>query len=362
MNARSGVNVRKLDRFLSAQYGVISRSQAISCGITKSALRHLLRAGGPWGKIVPGVYTAGTGPVTQEQREMAALLHAGPRAVITGAAAVRRHRLQCPGLNEVAVLVPADVRCRSAGFVQLQRTTRVPEEPWSTRGIRFAPLPRAVADAARAMSRFEDVQALVCQAVQRRRCTIEELSVELNDGPSTGSHFLRAALGELAVGIRSSAEHDLKQLIGRSSLDKPMYNPRLYTRRGEFIGMPDAWWQRAGVAAEVDSRQYHMSAKDYEATTRRHNRMEAAGIHMLHFLPSSVRSEPRQTLAVLREAVTAGCRNPELLIVAVPAEVTDDAAYLAGALASASGTKGATGGAMAAPKAPTGTPVRRLGR
>jgi hypothetical protein len=41
---------------------------------------------------------------------MAALLHAGPYGVITGATAVRRHRLRCAGLNEVDVLVPADVR------------------------------------------------------------------------------------------------------------------------------------------------------------------------------------------------------------------------------------------------------------
>lgn len=323
---------KQFDRFLAAQFGVISRSQALSCGITASALKHRLRRNGPWRKILPGVYTTMTGTVTQEQREMAALLHAGPSAMITGAAAVRRHRLQCAGLNEVAVLVPVQVRRQSVGFVRVQHTVRLPEKPWSTRGIRFAPLPRAVADAVRGMTRFEDVQALVCEVVQQGRCALEDLATELREGPSTGSGLMRKALAELGAGIRSSAERDLKLVIDRSSLEKPMYNPRLYTWDRTFIGMPDAWWQRAGVAAEVDSRQYHMSARDYAATMARHNRMEAAGIRLLHFLPSSIYPDRESVRAVLRDAIAAGRRNPELPIIAVPAEVTDIDAYLSAAL------------------------------
>jgi hypothetical protein len=50
-----------------------------------------LGASGRWQKILPGIYLAATGTVTIEQRQMAALLYAGPGAVLTGAAAVRRH-------------------------------------------------------------------------------------------------------------------------------------------------------------------------------------------------------------------------------------------------------------------------------
>ena len=58
---------------------------------------------------------------------MAALLYAGPKSLLTGAAAVRRHRLQCAGLNQVDVLVPEDVRVRSAGYVRIIRTGRMPD-------------------------------------------------------------------------------------------------------------------------------------------------------------------------------------------------------------------------------------------
>ena len=298
-----------------------------------SALKHKLRQGGPWRKILPGVYATVTGTITPDQREMAALLYAGPRAVITGAPAVRRHHLLCAGLDEVDVLVPVGVRRQSAGFVRIQHTARMPEGVWSTGGIRFAPQARAVADAARGMKRFGDAQALVCEAVQRGRCTLEELIEELNAGPTAGSSWFRAALTEISAGIRSAAEKDLKQVIDRSDLEKPMYNPRLYTLDGEFLGIPDLWWQRAGVAAEVDSRQYHISAKDYEETVARHNRMEAAGIHMLHFLPRTIKSERRIILARLRGAIEAGYRNPPLPIVAVPADVADSTTCLTASIA-----------------------------
>jgi hypothetical protein len=328
MSVHAEPDAKRLARILSHQYDVIARRQAFACGITTNALRHKLRAGGQWRKILPGVYIAVTGTVTPEQREMAALLYAGPGAVMTGAAAVRRHHLNCSGLNEVDILVPVGVRRQSAGYVRIQHTARMPEAVWSTRGIRFAPLARAVADASRAMKHSSDVQAVVCEAVQRGGCALEELVAELNAGPRIGSRWYRDALAEISAGIRSEAERDLKRIIDRSDIDKPMYNPRLYSLEGAFLGIPDAWWQHAGVAAEVDSRQYHISAKDYEATVARHNRMEAAGIHTLHFLPATIRRDRLAAIATLRDAIEAGRRNARLPIVAVPAEEKDDAAYL----------------------------------
>jgi hypothetical protein len=328
---------QRLSRLLANQYNVIARHQALACGITRSALAHKLRQGGQWRKILPGVYAAHTGTVTAEQREMAALLHAGPGSVITGAAAVRRHNLTCAGLGEVDVLVRTGVRVQSAAFARIQHTTRMPGRAWSTRGLRFAPLPRAVADAARAMKNFDDVQALVCEAVQHGRCTAEELIAELREGPTAGSRLFREALAEITAGIRSVAERDLKRIIDRSDVEKPMYNPRLYLFDGEtftFLGIPDAWWQRAGVAAEADSLQYHLSASDHAATVARHNLMESKGIHMLHFQPKNIWPERHTILASFRSAIAAGVARPELPIVAVPAGEPDDEAYLRARLGS----------------------------
>jgi hypothetical protein len=240
--------------------------------------------------------------------------------VITGATAVRRHNLRCAGLNEIDVLVPMDVRVKSIEFVRLIRTSRMPEDFYSTGEIRFAALERAIGDAVRRMRRLSDVRAVVAEAVQRGRCDLASLAAELNEGPSAGSRFYRTALAEISDGIRSAAEADLKNLIDRSDLDKPMYNPELYAEDGTFLGIPDAWWQRAGVAAEVDSREYHISPEDQERTRKRHNRMEACGINTLHFSPRALKQESATVLTDLRGSIESGNRRPPLPIKAIPAQ------------------------------------------
>jgi hypothetical protein len=318
MPTRSGYDREHLARLLRYQYYVVARSQALECGMTRGAIEHRLKPAGPWRQLLPGVYLTVTGTATPDQRDVAALLYAGPQSVITGPVAVRRHNVRCAGLNLLDLLVPADTRRKSAGYVQIQRTTRMPEDLYTTGPVRFTSLARAVADSARGMTRFSDVQALVCEAVQRGRCALEELVRELNEGPSAGGRWYRMALAEIGEGIRSVAEADLKRVIDRSDLEKPLYNADLYTLDGIFLGRPDAWFARAGVAGEVDSRQYHLSAKDYEETTRRHNRMEAAGIHMLHWLPSTIKAEPGRVIADLRDAIAKGNKCPELPIRAIP--------------------------------------------
>jgi hypothetical protein len=128
------------------------------------------------------------------------------------------------------------------------------------------------------------------------------------------------ALAEVRAGIRSAAEGDLKTLIDRSGVEKPMYNATLYAADGTFLGVADAWWQRAAVAAEVDSREYHLGPEDYERTTTRHNRMAEHGINVLHFLPSTLKRDPARVLANLHGAIQRGHARPPLPIIAVPAE------------------------------------------
>jgi hypothetical protein len=260
---------------------------------------------------------------------MAALLYAGPKVVLTGAAAVRRHRLECAGGNDVEVLVPAKSRVRGHGYVRVQRTKRLPDKTFSTRKIMFAPLARAVGDTARAMLKPEEVRALISEALHKgANCTAEDLIAELEAGPAAGSGLFRASLAEIGDGIRSEAERDLKSCIDRSDLPAPMYNARLYLPDGTFLAIADAWWPRAGVAGEVDSLRHHVLTKDHAETMARRNRMEAADVRVLQFLPKEIKPQWHVHYRVLRDAIAKGTKRPPLPIIAVPANVTDVRTYL----------------------------------
>jgi hypothetical protein len=328
MSVQSVYDRERLNRVLAEQFGVIGRAQVFECGVSRGSLDHLVRPGGRWQRILPGVYAGTNGAVSPDQRVMAALLYAGPRSLLTGAVAVRRHRLRCAGLNQIDVLVPVDVRVQSAGWVRIIRTGRLPEKYFRTRQIRFVPVERAVADAARLMTSLVDVRAVVAEVIQNGGCDLAALITELKEGPVTGSRFYRMALRETSAGSRSAAEGDLMTLIRRSDLPEPMYNAELYTADGVFLGIADAWWQWAGVVAEVDSRQYHLSPLDYERTVMRHNRMAAHGVNVLHFLPDTVKTEPSTVIRSLRGAIRSGTARPPLLIVAKPSTPASGSARL----------------------------------
>jgi hypothetical protein len=287
---------------LRKHHFVIARGQALACGMSERAMRHRLRAGGPWQRLLPGVYLATTGTRTVDQRDQAALLYAGPGSVITGAAALRRHGLRAPQGDIVDVLVPAKRERQSTGFVKIHYTTRMPTMVCSTGPLQFAMEARAVADAARGLTGLPDVRAIVAGPVQQGRCQLVQLAEELDGGPVRGSAFFRMALAEVADGIRSAAEGDFRDLLSRGGLPKPMFNARLFTG-DTFIAQPDAWWPDASVAAEVDSREWHLSPDDWERTMSRHTAMAAHDILPLHFTPRQIRTEAATVVHSIRSAL-----------------------------------------------------------
>lgn len=312
-------DVDQLDRILDAQHQVLTRDQAFACGLTSKAIEYRLRPGGPWRWLLPCVYVTVTGSVTQAQREVAAQLYAGPRGVITGPFAVRRHHLTCPGPDVIDVLVPWRIRRLSTGFVRIHRTRRMPPHYYRSGIVRFATQARAVADAARFLTRSDDVRSVVSGALQHNACTLDELAAELAAGGLPRSALFRRALEEVDDGVRSVAEAEFRLLIQRSGLPEPMFNAQLFDACGRFIAMVDAWWQRAGVAAEIDSRAYHFTADEQDATTERHNRLQAAhDIRLLHFSPTRVRTRGTAVLAEIRLAIEHGLKRPPLPITAFP--------------------------------------------
>jgi hypothetical protein len=306
--------VRTLDR----QLDVITRRQAQAVGLTKHALQHRLRVGGPWQSLLPGVYLAATGTPTQVQQEMAALLYAGPASVITGPTALSHHRIRGPAAEQIDVLMPASRRRRDAQFVRLHRTTRLPERIWRFGPLRYALPARAVADAARDLDSLRDVRAVVADAVQRRSCEIMQLHEELKAGPHVGSALLREALSDVADGIRSAAEGDLKDLLVKSGLPLPLFNPMVYAAN-TFVARPDAWWPEFGIGIEVDSREWHTSPEDHASTLARGRRMAVHQMIILRFTPKQIRAAPAQVIADIRRTLDAARGRPPLNLRTIPA-------------------------------------------
>src|SRR5260370_33044901 len=194
--------------------------------------------------------------------------------------------------------------------------------------LRYAPPGRAVADAVRDMTSLRDVRAVVADAVQRGSCEVRDLFAELAAGPNVGAALFRETLSDVADGIRSAAEGDLRDLLVKSGLPMPLFNPMVFA--GDlFVAQPDAWWPELGVAVEVDSRQWHMSPEDHEMTLARGRRMGVHQIVLLRFTPKEIRAQPARVVEDIRRVLEGARGRPPLNLRTVPASEAKGASSVA---------------------------------
>jgi hypothetical protein len=124
MGRKSLFDQKALAVLLMKQNGVITRGQAGDCGMSRQALEHRVRVGGPWQPLLPGVYMTNTGTPTGLERLQAALLYAGPGSAITGPAALALHHIRARQILVVDVLIPdatlaRDARMSARGIIVL---------------------------------------------------------------------------------------------------------------------------------------------------------------------------------------------------------------------------------------------------
>ncbi|MCH0540465.1 hypothetical protein I3F58_12965 [Streptomyces sp. MUM 203J] len=135
------------DPLVLAQDGLATVHQLRDIGCASYVVANRCRPGGPWQRVLPRVVLlAAPTPPTPRQRLRAALLYAGPDALLTGQAALTLYGEAITAPEEVDVLVPHPVHPRSHAYVRIHRTHRpTPRVP--VQGLPCAPLARALEDA-----------------------------------------------------------------------------------------------------------------------------------------------------------------------------------------------------------------------
>lgn len=237
------------------------------------------------------------GQLTGRQRSVAALIYGGDTAVLTGRAALREYGYDSSG-QDAHILLPAEQRIQSRGFVLVERTHRMPEYA-SRHGLRCAPLARAVLDAARRCPTLDATRALLAEVVQRGSVTVPVLSEELEAGSGRGSAFPRKVLREVAANVHSVPEAHARKLWLRSGLPEMVFNRDVVDANGVFIARPDGWIDEVALAWEIDSLAWHLSPADYKRTLERRTRLQSLGIIVLSTAPSALRDRPAQVATEL---------------------------------------------------------------
>ncbi|HTY71103.1 MAG TPA: hypothetical protein VMI11_01610, partial [Actinomycetes bacterium] len=163
MPRRRDYDTLAIEAVADLQDGLITRAQLEELGVPGSTVAARCHEGRRWQRVLPGILALQTGPISPRQQLRAALLYAGPQAMITGGAALRLHgvRRSFP-VPPIHVLVGDHRQRGTSGFVLVERTIRLPA-PVVIEGMRVAPAARSVFDAARRHSSPEDWARTVAQ-------------------------------------------------------------------------------------------------------------------------------------------------------------------------------------------------------
>lgn len=296
-------------RLAASQDGLVTRQQALASGMSAESLRHLLGPGRRWERIVAGVYATFTGPLGPRHRIRAALLHAGPGAVVTGAYACRAVGIRyVPPDAPLVVLVDATRRRTQNALAQYRRTEIMPP-PVLIDGIPVAPPERCVLDTCHGLTSLRSIRALLCESVQLGLTTPERVLETLGGACWKGAGLARRALDDAAAGCRSAPECELRDLVRSSAvLGEPRWNAPLSNMSAATI-VPDACWPAERVVVEIDSAEWHRRGDLVERTERRRSRLAALGWTVIAISPRRLRDEPRVVLCEIEAAVLAGRRR-----------------------------------------------------
>lgn len=305
----------------NSQGGTVSHAQLVALGVSKATISSWTRTGGRWQRVLPGTYLLHRGTPTVDERLSAGLLYAGQDAVLTGGLAAHLRGLRNLPMPvdalPVHLLVPPARQVRSADFVIIERTQRLPEAT-TIRGYPVAPLARAVFDVGRRHASRHDIRAITLEAVQRRMLEIDDLAEEIRHGQRQWTAVMRDVLGDALSGVRSVPEAGLRDIVIASDLPEPLWNCRLETSDGEFIAEPDGYYEDIGLALEVDSREHHYKRADnFAATWMRHGVYNRHRILAERILPETIRDDPASVIAAIRatRAANGGRTPPDVRVI-----------------------------------------------
>jgi hypothetical protein len=300
--------------------GVVAVRTLVALGLDETTVYRQCRHGGPWQRLLPGIVLLHNGRPTRREREIAALLYAGPEAVLTGISACRHHGLRRIGDAEtVHVLVPHFRQVRSVGFVLVERTWRMPRA-LERDGLACAPLVRAVLDEARRRRDPTSIAALLAEPVQQRMLLVEQLEDELEAGCRKGTAAPRRVLRAVVAGARSAAEFEAREWWLRRGLPPARFDVRLLRPDGRLLAVVDAYVEDVGLAWEIDSVEAHFATPDQvEMTARRRRAMRDAGVVVVGNRPSQVHDDPDGVEKDIDDALTVAALLPVPDVIVVDA-------------------------------------------
>jgi very-short-patch-repair endonuclease len=290
---------RRIGDLASRQHGVVARPQLLDLGVGERAIEH--RIGGLLHPIHRGVYAVGHRPRTREATWTAAVLAAGPRAVLSHRSAAALWAIRgSSGPATTEVIAPRV--CRRAG-IRSHEIVLPDDEVTVEDGIPVTTPARTLFDLA-AVVPAHQLEAAFNEAEYRRLTSPVSLDALLARYPRRrGAQALRSVLdnhgrnGETRT--RSELERALIRLVDAHGLPRPHVNR--HTDHGEL----DARWPAQRLVVECDGFAAHGTRRAFEEDRARDRALVVAGWRVVRVTSRQLADDPAGIAAQLKMLLTS---------------------------------------------------------
>jgi len=310
MTSELSYTLRNLARH---QSGIVCRSQALKAGLSMGMIKFRVSSG-RWQQVYPGVYATFTGASGSGAQLWAALLWAGPGAMLSHETAAELQRLADKPVQTIHVTVPGHRRVRPIPGLSIHRSGRAVEAAEPNSNPPRTRVEETVLDLTQAAASFDDVCGWVTRAFARELTDQERLRAAMRQ--RTRLRW-RADLHDL-VSAAASGDHSVLEYRYDRDVERAHGLPEP-VRQAAFVGPDgrrgrrDRLYKKYGVVVELDGQVAHQT-EDVWRDKARDNAAAMDGQQSLRYGWAQVRWHPcataLQVAAVLRRHGWDGWPRP----------------------------------------------------
>jgi predicted transcriptional regulator of viral defense system len=282
----------------AGQHGVVARRQLLALGVGGGAIDHRV-----WlGRLHPvhrGVYAVGHGVLSQRGRWMAAVLAAGPGAVLSHRSAAALWRIRSQGGRAIEVTVPRWRRGQAG--IELHCGAIAPDEITGVDGIPVTTVPRTIFDLAAVLPRDRAERAANEAEALRLGDSLSLADLVDRYPRRSGVGAIRAIVDDARLGAgitREEMEHRFQAFIAVHGLPRPAVNAVIPGLRRGYEG--DCVWPQHRVVAELDSRAWHGTRAAFERDRERDRALVVAGWRVVRITWRQLHRDPEGLARDLR--------------------------------------------------------------
>ncbi len=282
----------RVSEMAGRQWGRVTWAQLNALGFDSRTINRWLRQG-YLHRLLPRVYAVGHAGRSTEADMAAALLYAGPGAMLSHATAAWWLELADRQPREIHVSTPLRPRPLPGIRIHQRRTL---DRIWHNR-LPVTTAAQTLLDYS-ADAPWPKLRRALANADYRRTLDLTALDGELRRG-RRGSARLRAALRrhrpQLAR-VRSDLEVEFFELCERAHLPLPLVNSRVHGWTVDFF------WPDRNLVVEVDGYGNHRSPAQVRRDRRMDRALRAKGLTVLRYSDEQVTRERAGVVTELRQA------------------------------------------------------------